>query len=75
MSDEKYSQRESLTFPPKKNRAERVARRATSASRVVVEDPPARKRHLATGGARPLQAHRRSHEAGPLDAVGDLVAT
>ena len=36
--------------------------------------PPARKRHLATGGVRPLRAHRRSHGAGPLDAAGDLVA-
>jgi hypothetical protein len=36
--------------------------------------PPVRERHPATGGARPLQVHRRCHGAGPLDAAGDLVA-
>ena len=36
--------------------------------------PPIRERHPATGGARPLQTHRRRHGAGLLDAAGDLVA-
>jgi hypothetical protein len=36
--------------------------------------PPVCERHPAIGGARPLQAHRRRHGAGPLDAAGDLVA-
>ena len=53
---------------------ERVAGRPTRASRMVVEESPVRERRPTTGGARPLQAHRRRHGAGPLDAAGDLVA-
>ena len=49
----------------RERRAERLARRPTRASRVVVEE---------SARPSPLKAHRRRHGAGPLDAAGDLVA-
>ena len=48
--------------------------RILSAIYFFKKSPPVRERHPATGGARPLQAHRRRHGAAPLDAAGDLVA-
>ena len=66
--------RECLTRARRERRAERVARRPTRASRVVVEESARSRTPPRHRGRAPLQAHRRRHGAGPLDAAKDLVA-